>query len=109
MSQLYGIFRRTVPRSELDAWERRQRDLEEAWDLRNEALADALDTMIGKVVALRREIRIGFGELGSTKYRKGSRFRVQGRICDRFLASLERDKSLIVNIDATDVKRVREE
>lgn len=101
-SALYGIYRRTMPRTELDPYERRQRDQDEAWDLRNEALVDALDLMIGKLMRLRHPI-----EIGQKTFAKGTAFYVRGRVRDTYLVTQLTDKSLTTVIAARDLKRAK--
>lgn len=86
----YGLWRRAAPRLELDAYERRERDADEAWDLRHPEEADRLDAMIGQQVRLLRR-REGFPdpETGEGKvYPKGCRFKVRGRVRGALLVDL---------------------
>lgn len=76
----YGLWRRIAPRRLLDDHECALRDSEEAWDLRNEALADRLDARVGASVRLREEWLTC-----TVRYRAGAEFIVLGRVRDALL------------------------
>lgn len=83
----YGLWRRQASRLELDAYERRARDADEAWDLRHPEEADKLDALIGRTVALLRE-REGYPDPDTGEgrvYRRGCLFKVRGRVRDGLL------------------------
>lgn len=87
----YGLWRRAAPRLELDDYERRQRDADEAWDLRHSEEADELDALIGRTLAL-RAARQGFPdpETGEGRvYQRGCRFTVIGRVRGTLLVVLK--------------------
>jgi hypothetical protein len=100
---LYGVFRLTAARSELTTLERKLRDEDESWDLRNEALADALDDLLERTVMLIRPVQIG-----RVTHRKGAKFLVRGRVRDTFLASSLRDPALTTILNASDVTKSTE-
>lgn len=105
----YGLWRRAAPRAELDAWERRARDADEAWDMRHPVEADALDALIGCTVALRAP-RQGFPdpETGVGRvYRRGCRFKVRGRVRGMLLVVLlggEESEPLLMKPDWVEAK-----
>lgn len=82
-TEIYGVYKRTAARTELDPTERDERDFDEAWDLRHEALADWLDTFVGKVVSLKSEKRSVLDDV----YPAGMRFKVVGRVKDKLLGT----------------------
>ncbi len=94
-TNLYGCWRRLIDRSELDPFELRQRDDEEAWDLRNEALADQLDEMVGKIARLTVSTPIGHHFC-----KRGTRFRVVWRVKDWLIISWLRDPSVLQIVEA---------
>lgn len=83
----YGLWRLTASRAELDPQEIRQRDADEAWDIRYPELAEQLDTYVGQTVSLTRAREgIPNPETGEGRtYPKGARFAVQHRVRDWFL------------------------
>ncbi len=83
----YGIWRLTAPRAALDEQETRQRDSDEAWDMRYADRAEELDRYLGAVVELTRAREgIPNPETGEGReYPKGARFTVSGRVRDWFL------------------------
>ena len=96
--QIYAEWRRQAPRYLLDAYEQRTRDAEEAWDLRNEATADRLDALVGKVLASRESVTLGTRD-GETNHRRvrpaGTLWRVRWRVRDTFIVALATDSTLL--------------
>lgn len=100
----YGLWRRIAPRAELDPLERRQRDADEAWDLRHTEEADRLDALVGRTVTLRRRMEAfpdpdtGEGRI----YSKGCQFKVRGRVRDQLIVDLiggELDVPMLLRAD----------
>lgn len=92
---IYGQWRRVSARAELDSWELRQREEEEAWDLRNEILADRLDALLGTTVRLRAACPVG-----ERRFPAHSRFRVLWRNKDRLILSWLKDDEILVVLEA---------
>lgn len=95
---LYGLWRRTARRSELDPGEQRKRDAEETWDLRHPERADELDALAGTTVRL----RVAHEALDGEEYLAGEAFIVRGRVRDMLLCeSLERGADgVVLNLKA---------
>ena len=81
---LYACWKRQAPRGDLDARERQERDYAEAWDLRNEALADRLDAYVGRTVALTATRQSVLDDV----YVVGTRLRVVARASDMLLGEM---------------------
>jgi len=93
LSGLYGLWRRTAARGELDCGERRKRDAEETWDLRHVERADELDSLEGRTVRL----RVAHEALDGETYPAGEPFVVRGRVRDILLCeALERGADPVV-------------
>lgn len=92
---IYGQWRRVVSREELDAFELRQRDTEEAWDLRNEVLADHFDALVGKLVRLRAETPIA-----KTMYPRHSSWKALWRNRDWLIVAYLKDTTFLAVVEA---------
>lgn len=82
-NDIYGAWKRTAPRKELDDSERDERDFAEAWDLRHEALAEMLDAYVGQTVALKSQKMSVLDDV----YPAGMQFVVVCRVKDKLLGS----------------------